>query len=518
MKLDNYFSAGYKGNCIALLAGMLLTLSFAPFNLFPLAIISPAILLCTWLKVSRQQAFLRGWLFGLGLFTTGIYWVYISIHTYGHASIPLSLFITLGLINIVALFPAATGYLVNRWFPENTWYKMLLAFPAFWVFLEWCRSWLFTGFPWLSIGYSQIDSPLSGYAPLLSIYGITLAVMVSAGLLVEIVRNIRHNKNTAAYCNVLLFGVIWLVGGGFSMVTWTQPYKKPVRVSLIQGNIPQEVKWSPDNLKPTLDRYQSLTMPHWDSDIIIWPEGAIPVPLQYATTYIDKINDIAKSHNTTFITGIPVKAPKESGYYNAVITVGNGDGVYVKNRLVPFGEYTPFASILHKLLTSLDIPMSDFIPGKSITGPINAGGVKISTFICYEIAFPEQVNTKRRDINLLLTVSNDAWFGHSIAQAQHLQMAKMRALELGRPLLFVSNDGITAIITADGKLQESIPPFTSGVLTGYVQPRAGLTPWQQTQLDPLLAIMIVMLFKAFQLHYQFGKKLKAAIKKKFKKK
>jgi apolipoprotein N-acyltransferase len=504
MKLDNYFSAGYRGNCIALLAGMLLTLSFAPFNLFTLAIISPAILLCTWLKVSRQKAFLRGWLFGLGLFTTGIYWVYISINTYGHASIPLSLFITLGLINIVALFPAITGYLLNRFFPANTWYKMLLAFPAFWVLLEWSRSWILTGFPWLSIGYSQIDSPLSGYAPLFSIYGVSLAALVSAGLLVEIARKLRHNKNTAAYTNVLLLGVIWIVGGSFSLVNWTYPYQKPVLVSLVQGNIPQEVKWSPDNLRPTLDRYESLTMPHLDSNIIIWPEGAIPVPLQYATNYINKISEIAKSHKTTFITGIPVKAPKEAGYYNAVITVGNGNGVYVKNRLVPFGEYTPFASILHQLLTSLDIPMSDFIPGKTLTGPIDAGGIKISTFICYEIAFPEQVNTNRRDINLLLTVSNDAWFGHSIAQAQHLQMAKMRALELGRPLLFVSNDGITAIIDANGKLQDSIPPFTSGVLTGYVQPYDGLTPWQQTRLYPLLAMLIIMLIKAFQLRYCRG--------------
>ena len=503
MTLKKFFAAGYKGNLIALIAGALLTLAFAPFNIFPLAILSPAVLLCTWLKVTPKKAFLRGWLFGLGLFGTGVYWVYISIHTYGHASIPLSLFITLGLINIVALFPAGTGYLLNHFFPTNNRLKILFAFPVFWVLLEWSRSWLFTGFPWLSIGYTQIDTFLNGYAPLLSIYGVSLAVLLSAALIIDIAMQLRQRHNKAACQSLGTLVLIWLVGAGFSMVTWTTPYHNPITVSLVQGNIPQQVKWSQDQIRPTLKRYETLSMPHWDSDLVIWPEGAIPVPLEYTGAYLDLLNKISKEHNATFITGIPIKSHVKEGFYNAVIALGAGSGVYLKNNLVPFGEFTPFASILHKLLTSLDIPMSDFLPGRQatdvrVTDVLTAKDVKISAFICYEITFPEIVNTTRSDINMLLTVSNDAWFGHSIAQAQHLQMARKRALELGRPVLFVSNDGITAIISANGKIQASIPPFTPAVLTDSVQPREGQTPWQQSGLDPLLVIMICMLIYAFK--------------------
>jgi apolipoprotein N-acyltransferase len=498
MKLDKFFTVGCRGDLIALIAGALLTLSFAPFNIFPLAIVSPAILLCTWLKVQPGRAFFRGWLYGLGLFGTGIYWVYISIHTYGHASLPLSLFITLGLINIVALFPALTGWVLTRFFPNNNWPKTILAFPSLWLFFEWMRSWVFTGFPWLSIGYSQIDSFLNGYAPFLSVYGVSLAVLVCSGLLVNIALMIRHNRTPVAYLNVCIFIAIWLIGGGLSHIVWTRPFQQPIQVSLVQGNIPQEVKWSPNQMKPTLDRYEALTMPHWDSDIIIWPEGAIPVPMQYAGSYLAKIDNIAKSRNATFLTGIPIQAEDKAGYYNSVVAIGNGSGAYIKHRLVPFGEYTPFAKVLHKLLTSLDIPMSDFLPAPKNTDFIVANNIRISTFICYEIAFPEQVVSSRKDINLLLTVSNDAWFGHSIAQAQHLQMARMRALEMGRPLLFVSNDGITAIINADGKIQTSIPPFIAEVLTAKVQPREGQTPWQQSGIDPLLVIIVVMYLSALR--------------------
>jgi apolipoprotein N-acyltransferase len=505
MTLKKLFAAGYRGDLLALLAGALLTLAFAPFNLSPLAILSPALLLCTWLNVNAKKAFYRGWLYGLGLFGTGIYWVYISIHTYGHASIVLSLFITLGLINIVALFPAFTGYLLNHFFPNQNRYKLLLAFPVFWVLLEWSRSWLFTGFPWLSIGYTQIDSVLNGYAPLLSIYGVSLAVVESAALCVDIALEWRHSQRKLAWHSLGILLVIWLTGAGFSWVTWTTPFEKPIKVSLVQGNIPQEVKWSPDNLRPTLQRYEKLSLPVWgQSDIVIWPEGAIPIPLQYTGHYLDLLNKIGKERNTAFITGIPIKATAKDGYYNAIIAIGAGKGVYLKRRLVPFGEYTPFSNVVRTLLTSLNIPMSDFIPGinvtdVAVTDVINAKGVNIHAFVCYEIAFPEQVNTTRRDVNLLLTLSNDAWFGHSIAQAQHLQMARMRALELGRPVLFVSNDGITAIIGANGKIQSAIAPFTPAVLTDTVQPREGQTPWQQSGLDPLLVIMICMLIYAFRL-------------------
>lgn len=496
---QKYFAPGYRGNLLALLAGMSLTLAFAPFGLFPLAIFSPAVLLGTWLKVTPQQAFLRGWLYGLGLFGTGIYWIYISVHTYGDANVFLSTLITVGLINIVALFLALTGYLLNHFFQRNDRYKILCAFPIYWVLLEWSRSWLFTGFPWLSIGYSQISSPLKGYAPILGIYGISYAVIVSAALLVDIALHFHNKQKKPMYQSIIILCLIWFFGACFSLIHWTKPFGSPVQVSLVQGNIPQQLRWDPEQIEPTIKHYLDLTRPHWDSKIIVWPEGAIPLPVQSTGKILDNLDAVAKRHGTTFITGIPIKAPEDNvSYYNAIITLGNGEGVYLKRRLVPFGEFTPNNAILKKTLGSLNIPMSDFIPGHAQTEFMTAGDIKISAFICYEIAFPEQVNTSRTDINMLLTVSNDAWFGHSIAQAQHLQMAQMRSLELGRPSLFVSNDGITAIIDAYGKIQASAPPHESYVLTGNVQPYEGQTPWQDSRLDPLLVVMILLL--SYALH------------------
>jgi apolipoprotein N-acyltransferase len=203
MTLNNLFAAGRKGNLIALLAGAILTFAFAPFKIFPLAILSPALLLCTWLKVTPGKAFLRGWLFGLGLFGAGIYWIYVSIHQYENLSILWSLLITVGFINILALVPALTGCTLNYFFPENTYYKSLLAFPAYWVLFEWVRGWMFTGFPWLSIGYSQLDSFLKGYAPLFSVYGASLTTLLCSALLVDAAIQFRKQEKLLAYKNSL---------------------------------------------------------------------------------------------------------------------------------------------------------------------------------------------------------------------------------------------------------------------------------------------------------------------------
>lgn len=499
MKIKKIFTAGFLGDSVALIAGALLTLAFAPFNITPLAMISPALLLGLWLYVTPRRAFFRGWLFGLGLFSTGVYWVYISIHTYGEATVWLSLFITVGLINILALFPAYTGWLLNRFFPNNNDTKILCAFPLIWCFLEWVRSWLFTGFPWLTLGYSQVHTPLKGYAPIFSVLGVTLILLFCAGLILNGILYLKPKKNLAiTYQHLFTLIIIWVIGGGLTFIQWTKPAGEPIQVSLIQGNIPQELKWSPEQLMPTLKLYQDLTADHWDSKIIIWPEGAIPIPLQSASEFIDAMNRTAKEKDTTIITGIPIKAIGEEGYYNAVIATGSGDGLYFKRRLVPFGEYVPFERILHNLLSSLNIPMSDFITSKQHFKPFNIAGIKLSVFICYEIAFPEQVRDRDPSIGMTLVVSNDAWFGHSIAQAQHLQIAEMRALELGRPILFVSNNGITAVIQPDGRLQTSIPPFTTNVLTAKVQPFQGLTPWQQVGLDPCFIVLILLLVMALR--------------------
>ena len=497
MKLLSLFQKTKSADFIAFIAGCLMTLAFAPFELYPLAILSLASLLGTWLWVTPKRAFFRGWLYGVGLFGTGIYWIYISVHTYGNASALAALCLTGILVAILALFPAVNGYFLNRYFPKLNKIKLLYAFPATWVFIEWIRTWLFSGFPWLIIGYSQINSPLRGYASVLSVFGVSLAVALSSGLLVSITRDYFQKSRLSLLKSILTLVLIWIAGGIISLIPWTKPDGAPLRVSLVQGNIPQETKWDPDALQANIERYVTLTNPHWDSQIIIWPEAAIPLPLQNAEDLINAINKKAHENNTAFITGIPIKLPNQDAYYNAVIVLGDGQGYYLKRRLVPFGEFIPMRYYLNKLLDVLNVPMSDFIPGHGALPPLTAHGAKISAFICYEIAFPEQVLTHDNTINMLLAVSNDTWFGYSIAEAQHLEMAQMRALELGRPVLFASNDGITAIVNSKGNIQSRAPQHTEYVLTDTVQPMRGKTAWQYLGMDSILYIISFMLALAF---------------------
>jgi apolipoprotein N-acyltransferase len=495
MKLKSLFSAGFIGDMIALLAGALLTLSFAPFNAYPLAIVSPAVLLGEWLYVTKRRAFYRGFLYGLGLFGTGVYWVYISIHTFGEAPVWLSVFITVGFVAILALFPAFTGYFLNRYFPVNNFNKTVLAFPTYWILLEWARSWLFSGFPWLSLGYSQMNSWLRGWATILSVYGVSLGLLLTSSLLVTCIFWYKEQQFKPIMKSLFFIIAMWVLGGLILLVNWSHPYGTPLTVSLVQGNIPQSIKWSPEAVQPTLDRYHSLTNNHWDSNIIIWPEGAIPVPLPAASGIIDKLNQEAVDHHATLITGIPSRAGLSHDYYNTVVTLGKEQTVYIKFRLVPFGEFTPFSRYLKPLLSHLNIPMSDFIPGPVKPAQLRAANINISAFICYEIAFPEQVN-RRVDSGFLLTVSDDAWFGHSIAQAQHLQMAQMRSLELAKPQFFVGNDGLTAFINQKGLVTDIAPPFEPYVLTAKVRPYMGATPWQLFGMDPLLFGITIMLILA----------------------
>ena len=508
MKRHTLFNIN-PGDLLAFFAGALLTFAFAPFSLFPLAVFSPALLLWLWLPITPKHALWRGWLYGLGFFGTGIYWVFISIHTFGNAPILLAALITGSFISLLALFPACTGYLLNRYFPTNNGRKMICAFPAIWVLLEWIRSWFCTGFPWLLLGDSQINSPLKGFAPVYGVYGVSLAVLLSSGILVHAICNTQKGKYKSVYKSLFSFIALWLLGGGLTFIVWTHPQGKPIKVSLVQGNIAQELKWSPEQLQPTLTRYLTLTQAHWDSKIIIWPEDAIPLPLPHALSFVYQLDHQAKRHHASIITGIPEKNGNHDDYFNAVIVVGANTDAYLKHLLVPFGEYTPNPSLLKPVMRFFNIPMSDMIASQVPPKPLLIDGIKIATFICYEIAYPEYVMSQDSQIGMLLTVSNDAWFGHSIASAQHLAIAQMRALEMGRPLLFVSNTGMTAVIKPNGMLQSVAPANKTMVLTDWVQPTQGKTLWQRRPMDPILILVFLLLFSTIKYQRRLKKKIRA---------
>ena len=459
-------------NSLSLIAGGILPFAFAPFYWFWLAPLPIAGLLALWLKANPKQAALRGWLFGLGMFGVGTSWVYISIHQFGGTSIPLALLFTALLIVVLALFPATQGYLLTRFFPNNKLSKLLLAFPASWVLFEWIRAWFLTGFPWLYLGYSQTNSPLRGYATIFGAYGASFAVALTAALIIAII--IRKGK-TRLYCFIGLI-LLWLLGGTLSTIHWTKPINKPISISIIQGNIPQQLKWSPEQVAPTMESYKKLTEKNWNSDLIIWPEAAIPLLAQYAQDYLNELDTKAKQHKASIILGVPAQ-PNNQKVYNAAIVLGDGQGTYYKQHLVPFGEYLPFEHWLRGLINFFNLPMSNFSSGPKNQLLLIAKKIKIAPYICYEVAYAELVRRDLPQAQLLITMSNDAWFGNSFAAEQHVQIGQMRSIETGRYMLFATNNGITAIISPDGKLIKTLPRFKTAVLTDNVYAMTGATPW-----------------------------------------
>lgn len=457
---------------LSFLSGGLLPLAFAPFYFAYIAVLSPAFLLLAWLTSSPINAFRYGICYGLGFFSVGISWVFISIHVFGGASIPVSGLITLVFISYLSLFIALQGYCFKRFFPTGNATACLFGFPLTWMFFEMLRGWLFTGFPWLFLGYSQSDTPLNGFAPIIGIYGLSFLTAFLSGLIVLF---IQKKSLTYRLGLLILVCACFLVGNRLSAISWTHPIGKPKKITLIQGNIEQGLKWRPDQVVDNLRLYTSYTQKNWSSDIIIWPEAAITLPLAEAMPFINSLGQIAKNNNTTIISGVPII--NSSAAYNSMIAIGDGKGIYKKRHLVPFGEYIPLKAMWQFVMQAFSIPMSNCQPGNPDQQPLIANKVSIGPYICYEIAYPLEFLSFLPKAELLLTITDDSWFGHSLAAEQHLQMAKFRALETGRYLMFVSNTGITAVINNRGQVTKSVPAFTEITLTTHVQPMTGTTPW-----------------------------------------
>ncbi|MDO8954754.1 MAG: apolipoprotein N-acyltransferase [Gammaproteobacteria bacterium] len=474
---------------LCLISGALLTLSFAPFNQFYLGIICPLILLLCLQHASPKQAFWRGLIFGIGLFATGISWVYVSIHTYGNADIPLSLLITALLVLIMALFPALMVFSLAKWSKLSRLNGMLCAFPAAWVLFEWMRSWIFTGFPWLLLGYSQISSPLAGFAPILSVFGVSLAaVWTSAALLAA-----WQSPKRARLFIIIALILVWGLGQGLRSVHWTKPDGSAVKVSMVQGNISQSIKWSQAYQDQILQTYQSLNKQAWGSSLIFWPEAAVPLLPEQVYGYLNSLNQAAKSNHAAILLGLPLDNATTQQYYNGAIVIGNGQGLYLKRHLVPFGEYVPLLNILGPLLNSLTIPMSSFSEGPDAQALPIMNGISVAVFICYESAFPEEFRDTLQNAQLIATLSDDSWFGHSLGLYQHQEMDQMRALETGRYLVRSTNNGGTSVVNPQGKIIASLPAFTAAVLNAQIIPMTGRTPWLIIGIWPLLGLILAML-------------------------
>lgn len=485
--------------CLSFISGALLPLAFAPINWSILAFICPAILLYIWLNSSPRSALIYGFVFGLGFFGVGASWVYISVHNYGNAGIFLAGFITLAFVALLASYSALCGYLLRKFFAKSSITTIcLLAFPALWVVCEWLRGWVFTGFPWLFLGYSQTNFVLKNLAPILSVYGISLAVAFISGLLVWAVITVRKHFYTP-YIALALTAVILLVSHACGSLVFTRAVGNPLPVALIQGNIALSMKWDQNYLEHILATYKQQTEQHWNQSIIVWPEAAVPIIAQQVHGYLSQMNAEAKKNHTAIMLGIPRYIDDSNHYYNSLIVLGDGSGVYNKHHLVPYGEYTPLGAILQPLINALGLPMSGFSKGAAHQPLLQAKNIAIAPFICYEIGYPEQVLASARASNALVVVSDDSWFGRSSATAQQYQLAQMRALETQRPILYATNSGITAVILANGETQKSLPVNQLATLVSYFQPVSGETLVMRTHNLIVLGLILAMLVLGFAL-------------------
>ncbi|MFT3929641.1 MAG: apolipoprotein N-acyltransferase [Spongiibacteraceae bacterium] len=487
----------WAGDVLAAIAGSLITLSLAPFDIWPLGILSLIFLHYLLENISPARAAWRGWCFGAGLFLSGASWLYVSIHDFGGASLVLAAFLSGAFCLLLALLHAMFGYGYVRWIRDKK-FGRWLGFAAWWTIWEWVIYWLCTGFPWLYVGYAHLTTPLSGWAPIGGIYTLSFIIALTAA---GLIRLIKHETSLAQkWIPTALAAVLWLGGFVLQSMTWTQPKGEPIRVALVQANIPQSVKWDPNFFRETLDIYSHLSAPLWrDNDIVFWPEAAVPALYENAKPFFDVNAAAAARYNHALISGVPYRS-EHGEFFNSAIAIGNGSGIYHKQHLVPFGEYVPFEKYLRGLIEFFDLPMSDFQAGPSGQAPLQAAGLTFAPFICYEVVFGDLVRHARADV--LLTLTNDAWFGHSIGPLQHLRMVQMRALEMGRPFVRATSNGVTVLIDSKGHITARIPQFERAVLTGTVQGYEGVTPFARFGSWPILLMCGVIVLFCLTRRYQ----------------
>jgi len=480
---------------IAFLLGAATVAGFAPFRVFLLPVLAHAALFALWLRAdTARRAAMLGFAYGLGLFLFGTSWVYVSLHDFGSMPAPLAALATLLFCAIMALLPAAAGYGSIRLAASPGITLGVLA-PAFWTLAEWVRSWLFTGFPWLATGYSQIpSSPLAGYAPVLGIYGVTLATAVTAGLLALLWERViskpegRNQKSEekrprgAALSFIIHYSsfiilALWVGGWALKQITWTEPVGPPVSVSLIQGNVSQDLKWRADRVRPTLEIYRRL-VERSRSQLIVLPETALPLFLhQVPHDYLAGLAAHARRNGGDLLIGVAEGSPG-GAYFNSVVSYGTASTQrYRKSHLVPFGEFIPLRPVLAWIVNVLAIPLQDFSRGGEDQRPLAVAGQRVAVNICYEDVFGEEIIRQLPEATLLVNVSNVAWFGRSIAPQQHLQISQARALESGRYMLRATNTGVTAVIDARGEVLASAPEFEAATVSHMVQGYTGSTPY-----------------------------------------
>ena len=497
---------------IAFFLGAVTVVGYAPYDMFPLPVVTLAGLFYLWSQSGTPRtAAWAGYAFGLGLFLFGVSWIYVSLHDYGAMPAPLAAIATFLYCAILALFPAAAAYACARPRVSHAIRCGLLA-PAAWTLAEWLRGWLLYGFPWLAAGYSQVPaSPLAGYAPVLGIYGVSLAVALTAGLIIVLWQDIagkaegerREAEGDAARSGPLFSFIvhrssfiilaIWLGGWGLKQVEWTTPVGAPFNASLLQGNVAQDLKWREERVRPTLETYRLLAESA-PGKLIILPETALPLFLeQVPQDYLAALAASARARDGDILIGVAERTASGE-YFNSVVSLGSApQQAYRKSHLVPFGEFIPLRPVLAWIVNVLAIPLQDFSRGAHDQRPLAVAGQRVAINICYEDAFGEEIIRQLPEATVLANVSNVAWFGRSLAPRQHLQIAQARAIETGRSMLRATNTGVTAVIGPRGEVLAAAPEFEIATVTYAVQGYGGATPYVRWGNYAMLALCAVLI-------------------------
>lgn len=479
-----------RRDAAALAAGVAWPFAFAPFHLWPLAIAALAALFLLLEGMTPRRAALRAGLFGIGMFGAGVWWVFISMHGFGGLHWSLAAAVTLVQVMALAGFVAGFGWIAVRLAPDHGAVRWLAVIPAAWVAVEWLRTWFLSGFPWLMAGTAFTDATLGAWAPVGGTLTVSLAAALTAGVFVYLLRD--RPARTRALLALALGTAVWTGGALLERVDFHQPAGAPLTVALVQGNVTQDLKWDPGQLYPTMRLYHDLYTAHRDADIVVWPEAALPALREQVGDYLGDLGDDAAANDTAVIMGILVR-DADNRYYNAVVALGDGDGEYRKRHLVPFGEFFPVPSFVRSWLRMMNLPYSDFTRGETLQAPLTVRGYPVAASVCYEATYGATLARDAAASALLVNVSNDAWFGDTIAPHQHLQIVRTRAREAGRWMLRATNTGITAVVDPRGRVMATLPQFETGVLRAEVVPMSGATPYARFRDWPVLVLLAGLL-------------------------
>lgn len=483
---------------LALVNGALITLSFAPFNLWPIALLSLTVFALLLKEQSLKQVLWRSFVFGVGFYAAGIHWIYVSIHNFGGAAPLFAGFLVFIFACFMALIFTLPFYLYGRWFSYHR-LALLLALPACWLLGEWLRSWLLTGFPWLALGYAHLHTWLAGWAPIGGVMSLGFILVLSAGLLAEL---IWHGKHATAHKPIFISAIsitlsLWLSGAVLSTITWAEPGSTAIKVGMVQPNVDQGTKlaFNEENTHAALAQLRELSTDLWTNDWVVWPEAAIPTSLTYhdALPFLEEMNKKAAESDAALFTGVIYADRDQHKYYNSIAGLGQGYGFYHKRRLVPFGEYVPLEDQLRGLIEFFNLPTSFIHLGPQDQHGLIAKGVRITPAICYEIVYPDLIAQAAKETQVLLSVNNLGWFLDSIQSKQFMQMAQMRALETGRYLVYSTNNGPSAIIDNKGQIISQSDSFRAQTFSGVIYPVKDWTPFMVTSSGPLVLLAVLLL-------------------------